>query len=117
VTAVLFSIRAVSGLDAPPMIATMRQGAGEIVAILSIVFGVLGLVVWPLARAIASRIERGGRNPVPALSPDAAERFDRLERAVEAIAVEVERISEGQRFVTKLMAERAQSSTLLPPQR
>jgi hypothetical protein len=30
-----------------------------------------------------------------------------LERAVEAIAIEVERISEGQRFVTKLLAERA----------
>jgi hypothetical protein len=29
-----------------------------------------------------------------------------LQRAVEAIAVEVERISEGQRFVTQIMAER-----------
>ena len=31
----------------------------------------------------------------------------RLERSVDAIAVEVERITEGQRFVTKLLAERA----------
>jgi hypothetical protein len=30
---------------------------------------------------------------------------DRLERAVDAIALEVERISEGQRFVTRLLAE------------
>ena len=29
-----------------------------------------------------------------------------LQRAVEPIAVEVERISEGQRFVTQIMAER-----------
>ena len=31
----------------------------------------------------------------------------RLEQAVEAIALEVERISEGQRFTTKLLSDRA----------
>lgn len=36
------------------------------------------------------------------------ERLARVEQAVEAIAIEVERISEGQRFVTKLLSERAQ---------
>ena len=33
------------------------------------------------------------------------QRLARLEQAVESIAIEVERISEGQRFVTKLLAE------------
>jgi len=33
-------------------------------------------------------------------------RMARLEQAVESIALEVERISEGQRFTTKLLAER-----------
>ena len=33
-------------------------------------------------------------------------RLDRIEQAVEAIAVEMERVGEGQRFVTKLLAER-----------
>lgn len=33
------------------------------------------------------------------------ERMTRLENAVDAIAVEMERIGEGQRFVTKLLAE------------
>lgn len=37
----------------------------------------------------------------------ADERFARLERAVDAIALEVERISEGQRFTTKLLSEQA----------
>ncbi len=32
--------------------------------------------------------------------------IEHLARAVDAVAVEVERISEGQRFVTKLLAER-----------
>lgn len=33
------------------------------------------------------------------------ERMTRLENAIDAIAVEMERIGEGQRFVTKLLAE------------
>lgn len=37
---------------------------------------------------------------------ETALRLDRIEQAIEAVAVEVERISEGQRFVTKLLAER-----------
>jgi hypothetical protein len=41
------------------------------------------------------------------LSPS-DERLARMEQAVESIAVEVERIGEGQRFVTKLMNDRAQ---------
>jgi len=34
-------------------------------------------------------------------------RFERMEQAVEAIAIEMERVSEGQRFVTKLLSEHA----------
>ena len=33
-------------------------------------------------------------------------RLERIEQAVDAIAVEAERISEGQRFTTKLLSER-----------
>ena len=33
-------------------------------------------------------------------------RMERMEQAVDAIAVEIERISEGQRFTTKLLSER-----------
>jgi hypothetical protein len=35
-------------------------------------------------------------------------RLERLEQAVESIAIEIERVSEGQRYVTKLMSEKAQ---------
>ncbi|MBM3907840.1 MAG: hypothetical protein FJ363_07165 [Gemmatimonadetes bacterium] len=44
----------------------------------------------------------------PALPADTAERIARIENSVEAIALEVERVSEGQRFVTKLMTDRRQ---------
>ena len=37
------------------------------------------------------------------------ERLARIEQAIDAMAVEVERISEGQRFVTRLLADGAQA--------
>lgn len=43
--------------------------------------------------------------PARALPPVTESRLERIEQAVESIAVEVERVSEGQRFVTRLMSE------------
>jgi hypothetical protein len=48
-------------------------------------------------------LDVGDASELPARA--AATRFDRLEQAVDAIAREVERVCEGQRFVTKLLAE------------
>jgi hypothetical protein len=41
------------------------------------------------------------------IAPEVTTRLERIEQAVDAIAIEVERISEGQRFTTKLLTERA----------
>lgn len=41
-----------------------------------------------------------------------AHRLDRMEQAIDAIAVEVERIAEGQRFTTRLLSERADAPAL-----
>ena len=41
-----------------------------------------------------------------------SDRMAKLDNAVDAMAVEVERISEGQRFVTKLLAERGTTPAL-----
>jgi hypothetical protein len=59
----------------------------------------------PLSIAWGKRILRRAprATPVPA---DVTMRLERIEQAVDTIAIEVERISEGQRFVTRLMAER-----------
>lgn len=65
-------------------------------------------VGWPLARAFARRVEREGSAKVP---PEVASRLERIEQAVDAIAVEVERISEGQRFTTKLLTERSSAAS------
>jgi hypothetical protein len=43
----------------------------------------------------------------PALPPEIVERLERIERAVDVTALEVERIGEGQRFLTRALGERA----------
>jgi hypothetical protein len=58
----------------------------------------------PLARAFAKRMERDSKGRI---APEVTTRLERIEQAVDAIAIEVERISEGQRFTTKLLTERA----------
>jgi DNA repair exonuclease SbcCD ATPase subunit len=55
--------------------------------------------------------------PARALPPATEGRLERIEQAVEAIAVEVERVSEGQRFVTKLMSETKEPARMLPESR
>lgn len=45
----------------------------------------------------------------------ADERMARLETAIDTMAVELERISEGQRFLTKLLTEREAARAALPP--
>ncbi|MGH7655186.1 MAG: hypothetical protein ACREN6_11040 [Gemmatimonadaceae bacterium] len=87
----------------------------EDVLVVLIIFGTMSCVLFPLVRAWARRIE--GRGPPPApLRADVAERLERIERAVESIAVEVERISEGQRFVTRVLADRGELPKLPPVQ-
>ena len=78
--------------------------SGQLTAI-SIVFTLF--VMAPMAIATARRILRRPfqTKPTPQILESAA-RLERMEQAVDAIAVEVERISEGQRFVTSLMAKR-----------
>jgi hypothetical protein len=67
---------------------------------------------YPLVRAYALRLER---KPVgSAIPPEVSARLERMEQAIDAIAVEVERISEGQRFTTKLLTDRATEKPALP---
>jgi hypothetical protein len=61
----------------------------------------------PLARAFGRRMDRKTLAP-PTQSPDESARLARIENALEAVAVEVERIGEGQRYVTQVMASRGE---------
>ena len=79
-------------------------GSGQITG-LSIVFTVV--VLGPLALGAARMMwKRSNRPPPPpAIFTQTAERLERLEQSVDTIAIEIERITEGQRFVTKLLSE------------
>ena len=79
-------------------------GSGQITA-LSIVF--TAVVLGPLAIATAIiMLKRASKPPLPpAAFTQTAERLERLEQSVDTIAIEIERISEGQRFVTKLLSD------------
>lgn len=71
--------------------------------------GTIGWLLSPVLRALGRRIETSSRNhPLP---PDDPERLKRIEQAVETMAIEVERISAGQRFVTRLPAARSSVPT------
>lgn len=65
-------------------------------------------VLAPLAIAAARLMwKRATALPRAAAKPDpaAAQRLQRIEEAVDAISIEIERVSEGQRFVTRLLSE------------
>lgn len=64
----------------------------------------------PLVRAYVRRQDAQNQLNVPHID----ERLNRIENAIEAMSIEVERISEGQRFVTRLLAEREEAKAALP---
>ena len=77
-------------------------------------FVMIGVTVifTPLARAYARRLEGESTRT---LQPEVLARLERMEQAIDSIAVEVERISEGQRFTTKLLSERGEPRPVEPP--
>lgn len=68
---------------------------------------IVGAVGCLVAIGVGARLllMRAQRKPEPSKLED--DRMRRLEEAIDAIAIEVERISEAQRFQTKLLAQRS----------
>ena len=81
-----------------------RQGAPEEAFVLGGIFMVIAIL--PISVAFARRIWRRSAAAVSALPQEVMERLTRLDHAVDSIAVEVERIGEGQRFMTRVFAEK-----------
>jgi hypothetical protein len=67
------------------------------------------VVLGPFMRAIARRIDRSSQRPSQQIPNEVRQQLDQLSASVEAIAIEVERISEGQRFTTRLLTEKQPS--------
>lgn len=66
------------------------------------------IIGFPLARAFARRMDRRGGSAQ--VSNEVSSQLAHLNQAVDAIALEVERISEGQRFTTRLLSEQKEAA-------
>ena len=74
----------------------------DLVVIFSGIF--LTTVGYQVSRAIARRVEH--RPPVLPELAEITRRLEEIGQTVDAIAIEVERVSEAQRFSAKLLSER-----------
>ena len=69
----------------------------------------IAFILFPLTFVLARNLWKRGstfRAAAPQqLAGDAGQRLERLEQGMDAIAIEIERVAEGQRFVTRLLSE------------
>ncbi|HZI99300.1 MAG TPA: hypothetical protein VFD22_01470 [Gemmatimonadaceae bacterium] len=89
-----------------------RTGPPEEFWVLTAIFG--SIVLIPLTIAYARRIWRKGATVVTNIPKELTDRLMRVEQTVEASAIEIERIGEGQRFMTRLFTEGPQAAHALP---
>lgn len=90
-----------SGTTVPPQQPPLPSPAEAV-----LIFGALALVLLlPLSIALARRVWRRSA-PDAQISYDSSNRLAALERGMEAISLEVERIGEGQRYLTRMLTER-----------
>jgi hypothetical protein len=77
-----------------------------IIPIAGMITGVVMVLGFPLVVVQARKLWMRDSAQQQHASPDTDHRLERIEQAIDAMAVEVERISEGQRFVTRVLSER-----------
>ncbi|HEX4935982.1 MAG TPA: hypothetical protein VFV33_22535 [Gemmatimonadaceae bacterium] len=93
----------------------MLLTTGADVAMAAVILGSISGTIITVVKTIANRAN--ARDQLRAgNAPESDLRLQRLEQAIDAIAVEVERMSESQRFTAKVLAERLPSAgKSLPP--
>lgn len=89
-----------------------RTGPPEEFWVLSTIFG--SIILIPISIAYARRVWRRGAKIVTNIPKELTDRLMRVEQTVEATAIEIERIGEGQRFMTRLFTEGPQAGHALP---
>lgn len=82
----------------------IRSGPPDEVYILAGIF--MFVFLMPLSIAFARRIWKRSSVVVQSIPADLMARIQRIEHAVESSGLEIERIGEGQRFITKLFSEK-----------
>ena len=105
----------VAGTTVPPFTVDpfIVNGRLEDIAIAFFVMVASLFFIVPIARALARRIVS---RPTPApLDQGLADQLKRIENSVDSMAIEIERISEAQRYMVRLQSDRG-GSPALPPQ-
>ncbi len=78
----------------------------------TMVIAVVGIAVNGLVLAVLGRAWLSRRHPPPPVPHEQLENIEmrlvQLQQAVDDVAIEMERIAEGQRFTAKLLAERGE---------
>jgi hypothetical protein len=94
-----------------------RQGPPEEVYVVAVIF--MFVVFLPMSLAYARRIWRRSAKVITSIPKELTDRLARVEQTVEATAIEIERIGEGQRFITRVFTENqpvhALPSAVQPP--
>ena len=81
-----------------------RSNLANNMTAITIVFTIF--VLAPIALSISRVLwKRGSLHVGPRTAPVDAQRIERMEQAMDAIAIEIERVSEGQRFITRLLSD------------
>lgn len=88
------------------------MGPSIIVPLGAFIMAIVIAIGVPLARAYARKMDAESRNP--RLPTEITDRLERMEHALDSIAIEVERITEGQRFTTKLLSEGRDAADRIP---
>lgn len=78
------------------------------ISIVGIIFVGLPLAIGVMRLAF----RRAAHLPAPQVPKEVVDRLERMEQGIDAMAIELERVGEGQRFVTQLMSDRAKRAAL-----
>jgi hypothetical protein len=78
--------------------------------------GMLMIIILALGvPLVVSHVRRAAsRDALRPGEPRGDGRLERIEQAIDAMSIEMERISEGQRFITKVLAERSGDQAAIP---
>ncbi len=93
----------------PPQLDMMPPQVFDITIFFFITVAVI-IIGLPIARALGRRLDR--KPYKQALDPGMSAQLQRIENTVESMSIEIERISEAQRYMARLQTERAEPASL-----
>ena len=85
-----------------------------IVAIAGMITSVVIILGIPLVVVHARKIWKRDSSSLNTSTAQTDHRLERIEQAIDAMAVEVERVAESQRFMTKLLSDRGSERAAIP---